>query len=211
MRLLIASLASFLVALLPLSTAVPVHELLEDPQKLDQLTRRFTPPTPVSPANSPKTPINTLLQLLNTQANPDPDLIKSIVAFDATYVSVTGDNPELHALMPWAGTRAKVGPQAFIDTFTRVGLWWRRGPFSMDALFSDAGGGNVSAWGTFTLISRTMNRSCTSPWAVRAEFNGEGLITYFQYMEDTFGTAETFWAGGSKKYCANPYGGCVWM
>lgn len=190
--------------------AVPVNELVDNPQALGQFVRRYTSPTPIYPANETMTDMNTFLKVLNVQANPDPDLIKSLVAFDATYVSLTEDNPDLHQIMPWAGTRYRVGPQAFIDTFTRVGLWWTRGPFQIESIFTD-GQGNLTAWGNFEITSNTVQKTITSPWSCRATINDDGLISYFQYMEDTFATASTFWAGGSKEYCANPFGGCIWL
>ena len=178
-----------------------------------RLSRRNAPtetsPTVIYPQNVSKTPIEVVTQILNVQPNPDPDVIKSLVAFDATYVSLSFDNPDLHQIMPWAGTRARVGPQAFLDTFTRVGLWWQRGPVEIQTMFAD--GGNVTAWGSYTLISTIMNKSITGPWAVRAEVNSDGLITYFQYMEDTFLTASSFWDKGLKEYTADPYGGSVWL
>lgn len=190
--------------------AVPVIELVDNPQALGQFVRRYTSPTPIYPENETMTDMNTFLKVLNVQANPDPDLIKSLVAFDATYVSLTEDNPDLHQIMPWAGTRYRVGPQAFIDTFTRVGLWWTRGPFQIESIFTD-GQGNLTAWGNFEITSNTVQKTITSPWSCRATINDDGLISYFQYMEDTFATASTFWAGGSKEYCANPFGGCIWL
>jgi hypothetical protein len=35
----------------------------------------------------------------------DPAVINSIVAPDATYISLNTENPELNKIMPWAGTR----------------------------------------------------------------------------------------------------------
>lgn len=129
----------------PMAAAAPYHS----PSKIDtdkgQLEKRYTSPTVIWPANLTRTPLNVFCQILETQPNPDPDLIKDCVALDATYVSLTVDNPDLHQIMPWAGTRYKVGSQAFLDTFTRVGLWWTRGPFSIDVIFAD--GGNCTAWG----------------------------------------------------------------
>ena len=180
---------------------------------LQRLPRRNAPTetgsTVIYPQNVSRTPLEVLTQILNVQSDPDPDLIKSLVAFDATYVSLSFDNPVLHQVMPWAGTRYRVGPQAFLDTFTRVGLWWQRGPFQIQAMFCD--GGNVTAWGEVTLTSTVMNKTITGPWATRAEVNGEGLITYFQFMEDTFLTSSSFWDKGSKEYTADPYGGSVWL
>ena len=43
----------------------------------------------------------------------DPDVVSSVVAPDATYVSLNTDNAELSKILPWAGTSH--GPQAFLD------------------------------------------------------------------------------------------------
>lgn len=197
---------SFILIWSPLATAAPYPS---SEAATADLEKRYTSPTVIWPANLTRTPLNVFRQILETQPNPDPDLIKDCVALDATYVSLTIDNPNLHQIMPWAGTRYRVGPQAFLDTFTRVGLWWTRGPFSVDVIFAD--GGNVTAWGQFEITSNTMQKTITAPWSARAEVNDAGKITYFQYMEDTFGTASTFWDGGKKEYTADPYGGSVWL
>lgn len=198
------------------SAAIPISEAEaynKNGEKLHHLSRRNAPsetsPTVIYPQNVSNTPIEVVTQILNVQSDPDPDVIRNLVAFDATYVSLSFDNPVLHQIMPWAGTRYRVGPQAFLDTFTRVGLWWQRGPVQIQAIFGD--GGNVTAWGEYTLTSTVMNRTITGPWAVRAQVNSDGLITYLQFMEDTFLTASSFWDKGSKEYTADPYGGSVWL
>ncbi|RWA08993.1 hypothetical protein EKO27_g6106 [Xylaria grammica] len=211
MRFSFVAVSAFMGALFTHGgSAIPVHELLEDAEKLNSIVSRYTSPTVIYPANLTRNHMNTFLQILNVQPNPDPDVIKANVAIDATYVSLAEDNPELHQILPWAGTRYKVGPQAFIDTFTRVGLWWTRGPFNVERIFTD-GQGNLTAWGNFEITSNTMGKSLSSPWSCRAEIQDDGLIHYFQYMEDTFATTSTFWAEGKKQYCANPFGGCVWF
>jgi hypothetical protein len=43
----------------------------------------------------------------------DPDVVHSVVAPDATYVSLNTENAELSRILPWAGT--SYGPQAFLD------------------------------------------------------------------------------------------------
>ena len=70
----------------------------------------------------------------------------------------------------------------------------------------------MTAWGEFTVTSTVMNKTITSPWSARAEVSSEtGLVTYFQYMEDTFTTASSFWGEGSKEFRADPFGGSVWL
>jgi hypothetical protein len=52
----------------------------------------------------------------------DPDFVRRVVAPDAAYVSLNTENPELHKIMPSAGTSH--GPQAVLDNlgqlFTRL-------------------------------------------------------------------------------------------
>ena len=55
--------------------------------------------TVIYPQNVSKTPIEVLTQILNVQSDPDPDLIKSLVAFDATYVYLSFDIPVLYKVM----------------------------------------------------------------------------------------------------------------
>ena len=43
----------------------------------------------------------------------DPDVVNSVVAPDATYVSLNTEDAELNKIMPWAGTSH--GPQAFLE------------------------------------------------------------------------------------------------
>ena len=53
-----------------------------------------------------------------------------------------------------------------------------------------------------------MGRSVTSPFAILAKVQG-GKVTHMQFMEDTFGAASTFRAGGTATYRADPEGGEV--
>ena len=78
-----------------------------------------------------QTPTEVVTQFLANTTNPM--IVKSLVAEDATYVSLNYDNPDLKKIMPWAGTGK--GPQAFIDTFTRVSQFWQILAFSPEELF----------------------------------------------------------------------------
>jgi hypothetical protein len=66
------------------------------------------------------TPVETVKQFLADPTNPE--IIRTVVAQDATYVSLNRESPELKNILPWASTSK--GPQAFIDTFTRVFPYW---------------------------------------------------------------------------------------
>jgi hypothetical protein len=56
--------------------------------------------------------------LANTATDKVEAASRRLIAEDATYISLNFDNPELNQILPWTGTSK--GPQAFIDTFSRV-------------------------------------------------------------------------------------------
>ncbi len=130
--------------------------------------------------------------------------MRRLVAPDATYVSLNFDNPDLRRIMPWAGTRT--GPEAVLDTYTRVGRFWRSEAFEVGELFGD--GGNVAVFGRFTYRSATLGKAVTSPFAILAKVSA-GQVVFMQFMEDTFGTASTFRSGGVATYRSDPDGGEV--
>ncbi len=151
----------------------------------------------------PSTPAEVVKSIL---ANPtDAEAIRALVAPDATYVSLSYDNPELKRLMPWAGT-SRDGPQAIVDTYARVGRYWANEGFQVEDVMEDAD--RVAVFGRFTYRSTTLGKTVTSPFAIFARVRG-GQVTYMQFMEDTFGTASTFRDGGQAVYRADPDGGTV--
>ena len=146
------------------------------------------------------TPIDVVRAVL---ANPtDLHAVRELVAPDATYVSLNDDNPELKRIMPWAGTQT--GPEAIVDTYGRVGRYWTNEGFAVEDIFGS--GENVAVFGHFTYRSVTLGRAVTSPFAILARVR-DGKLTYMQFMEDTFGTAQTFRAGGVATFRADPDGG----
>ena len=133
-----------------------------------------------------------------------PELVHRLVAPDATYVSLNFDNPELRRIMPWAGTRT--GPEAVLDTYTRVNRFWHSEAFEIEDLFGE--GENVAVFGRFTYRSVTLGKVVTSPFAILAKVR-DGRIIFMQFMEDTFATAATFRSGGGATYRSDPDGGEV--
>ncbi|KAI9822703.1 MAG: hypothetical protein M1827_000422 [Pycnora praestabilis] len=138
------------------------------------------------------------------QNTTNKEAMEELVASDATYVSLNYDNPDLHQLMPWAGTHSKRGAQGIFETFKGVGKYWTTENFDVQALFGS--GENVAAFGTFTLKSRVLGKAATSPFSIWCVVK-EGKITYMQFMEDTFATSSTFRSGGHWTFRANPDGG----
>ena len=140
--------------------------------------------------------------LLNDPTNPE--VVHRLMASDATYVSLNFDNPDLKRIMPWAGTRK--GPEALLDTYTRVNRFWHSEAFEIEELFSQ--GEKVAVFGRFTYRSVTLEKAITSPFAILAKVK-DGQIIFMQFMEDTFGTASTFRTGGVATYRSDPDGGEV--
>jgi ketosteroid isomerase-like protein len=129
----------------------------------------------------------------------NPDVVRELVAPDATYISLNYENRDLKQILPWTGTSK--GSQAFIDTFTRVFLYWENQNFEVKEIFG--AGENVAVFGSFTYKSNTLGKIATSPFSIWAKVK-DGKIVYFQFMEDTFATASTFKVSGSWKIRNDP-------
>ena len=139
-------------------------------------------------------------------ANPtDLASVRELVAPDATYVSLSYDNSDLKQLMPWAGT-SQGGPEAVVATYSRVGSYWSNEGFHVEDVIEDTD--RVAVFGRFTYRSATLGKAVTSPFAILARVT-DGRVTYMQFLEDTFGTAATFRAGGQAVFRADPDGGEV--
>ncbi len=148
------------------------------------------------------TPIEVIRAILDDPTNPE--VIHRLVAPGATYVSLNFDNPELKRIMPWTGTRT--GPEAVLDTYTRVGQFWTSEAFEISDLFgSDE---NVAVFGRFTYRSTTLGKLVTSPFAIQAKVRA-GQVVYMSFLEDSFATAATFRTGGTATYRSDPAGGEV--
>ncbi len=146
-----------------------------------------------------QTPPEVVRQFLANTTNPM--MVKSLVAEDATYVSLNYDNPDLKKIMPWTGTGK--GPQAFVDTFARVSHFWQILAFSVEELFGVDE--NVAVFGRFTYKSTTQGKTVESPFSILSRVH-DGKIVYFQFMEDTFATAASFKSGGSSRFHSDPNG-----
>lgn len=128
-------------------------------------------------------------------------VVSKLVATDAIYVSLNYENAELKRILPWAGTAE--GPQAIVDTYTRVGRYWQNQDFQIEDIVESQG--NVAVFGRFTYKSNTLGKTITSPFAIFAKVRDEKIV-YMQFMEDTFGTAATFRTGGSATFHSDPLG-----
>lgn len=117
---------------------------------------------------------------------------EALVAEDAIYISLNFENPELAQIEPWTGRRQ--GRQIYIDTFSNVGTYWEVNDFQITDMISE--GEMVAAFGQFTYTSVEVGHRFTSPLAIKATVKN-GLITFFQFMEDTYASARSFRKSGS--------------
>jgi hypothetical protein len=139
------------------------------------------------------TPINTIIKLLTNIA--DPNVMRSLVAEDATYVSLSHNNPELKKIMPWCGTN--LGVSSVVDNFAKVLECWEMLEFKpAEILGSDE---RVAIFGTFKYRSKVLNQIVDSPFAILAKVKDD-KVTYIQFMEDTFATAASFRVSGKATY-----------
>jgi uncharacterized protein len=149
------------------------------------------------------TPVEIVQAILNDPTNPD--VVNPLVSPDAVYVSLSYDNPELKKLMPWAGTHTD-GQASLLKTFQDVNTFWTIETFDIQQIFGE--GENVAVFGSFTVHSVKLDKTFVSPFSIWAKVK-DGLVTYMQYMEDTFGTGLTFRSGGTWTFQSNPDGGEV--
>jgi uncharacterized protein len=149
-----------------------------------------------------KNPTDIVTEFLQNTA---PDKVEGaadrLVAEDATYISLSFDNPELKKILPWTGT-AK-GREAYTSTFIRVARYWTVEDFSVSASFGT--GEDVAVFGSFTYRSNTRGKSFRSPFSIHAKVRDDKIV-YFQFMEDTFASSRSFSSGGSWKIKTDPNG-----
>ena len=122
----------------------------------------------------------------------DPDVVNRLVAPEATYVSLNTDDPELHKIMPWAGTSH--GPQAFLDNLGTMFTRWENQAFNVTAMF--ASGENVAVFGDFRYRSHSLGKVVSSPFSIFIKVV-DGQVTYVQFLEDSYATASSFRKSGS--------------
>jgi uncharacterized protein len=125
-------------------------------------------------------------------------LVSSLVADDATYVSLNYENPDLKKLMPWAGTGH--GARGIVETFVNVRRYWETLAFDIKELFGS--GENVAVFGSMTYRSRKLGKVVTSPFAILSKVVA-GKLTYMQFMEDTFATSASFRSKGIWHFESN--------
>ena len=126
-------------------------------------------------------------------------VLQQLMTADATYVSLTFDNPELKKIMPWAGNHT--GPESIPPVFEAIRRFWT----TLDFKVTDAieQGDRAALFGSFTYKSTVTGREVTSPFSLLARFEGD-KVAYVQFLEDSFGTAGSFKTGGSTRFHSDP-------
>jgi uncharacterized protein len=141
-----------------------------------------------------KTPLELVQSLLSNPTNIEH--VRGLTTDDVTYVSLNFDNPELHKVLPWAGTNR--GPQKIVDAFNGIGRVWETKAFEVRDVIANEQ--SVAMFGSFTYKkTRTLGRQITSPFALFARVASD-KISYVQFLEDTFGTAGSFRASGTSHF-----------
>ena len=138
----------------------------------------------------PSSPIEVVGQWLENLL--DADVVNSLVASDATYVSLNTDNPELNEIMPWAGTSR--GPGAFLENLGTMFTRWENQAFNVTAMFASEE--NVAVFGDFRYRSRSLGKVVSSPFSILVKVV-DGQVTYLQFLEDSYATASSFRKEGS--------------
>jgi uncharacterized protein len=149
-----------------------------------------------------KTPLELVQTLLSNPTNIEH--VRSVTTEDVTYVSLNFDNAELHKVLPWAGTNR--GPQSIVEVFDGIGRVWETKAFEIRDVIANEQ--SVAMFGSFTYRTRTLGKEITSPFALLARVTDD-RISYIQFLEDTFGTAASFRAGGTWHFRGVAIGGDV--
>jgi uncharacterized protein len=149
-----------------------------------------------------KIPLELVQALLSNPTNIQH--VRSLTTEDVIYVSLNFDNPELHKVLPWAGTNR--GPQSIVDAFNGIGRVWETKAFEVRDVIANEQ--SVAMFGSFTYKTRTLGKEITSPFALLARVTSD-KISYVQFLEDTFGTARSFRASGTWHFRGVATGGDV--
>ena len=147
----------------------------------------------------PKNLTAILQELLQNSTNLN--LLEQLRTADATYVSLSFDNPEPKKITPWAGTHK--GPQALPEVFAAIQPFWKTLDFKMTDTIEQ--GDRVAFFGSFTYKSNTTGKEITSPFGLLARFEGEE-VAYVQFLEDSYGTAGSCKTGGATRFNSDPLG-----
>ena len=140
-----------------------------------------------------------LEQILQNTSNLK--VLRQLMTPDATYVSLSFDDPELKKVMPWTGTHK--GPQALPDVFGAMQRFWKTLDFKVTDTIEQ--GSRVALFGSFTYKSNATGKEITSPFGFLARFEGD-KVAYIQFLEDSYGTAGSFKTGGSTRFHSDPSG-----
>src|SRR5258708_15734014 len=104
-----------------------------------------------------KTPLELVQTLLSNPTNIEH--VRGLTTEDVAYVSLNFDNPELHKVLPWAGTNR--GPQSIVDVFNGIGRVWETKAFEDKDVITDEH--RVAMFGCLTYKSRTHRKEFTPP------------------------------------------------
>jgi len=145
-----------------------------------------------------QTPTEVVRQFLASTTNPT--IVKSLVAEDATYVSLNYDNP-ISKRSCRGPAPAKVPRHSLTRLRASVssGRFWLSLPKNCSALVKTSPSLAIH----LQIEDAGKNRRISLLDSFRVH---DGKIVYFQFMEDTFATAASFKSGGSSIFHSDPNG-----
>ncbi len=139
-----------------------------------------------------------LQQLLRNTSNLK--VLQQLMTLDATYVSLNFDNPELKNIEPWAGTHK--GHRLCLMSLRQSNA---SGKHSNSRSPTPSSRVAAAFFGSFTYKSNVTGKEITSPFGLLARFEG-GKVAYVQFLEDSYGTADSFKTGGKTRFHSDPSG-----
>jgi uncharacterized protein len=137
-----------------------------------------------------RTPLEVAVTLLNNLMNRN--VVRELVANNATYVSLNAEDAELKRILPWTGTT--LGPDSLSAALEEMFAYWQNEKFEVTDTLAD--GDKVAVFGSFTYRSNTLGKRVTFPFSVLIKVQ-DGKVVYLQFLEDTYATANSFRSGGS--------------
>ena len=119
----------------------------------------------------------------------DPEVISSMVAPDATYVSLNTENAELDRHAVGRTSHGHRRPRQSRPEFTR----WEPQAFNVTTMFASTRTGRVRR---LPLQVELAGQGGDSPFSILVKVV-DGKVTYLQFLEDSYATAASFRKDGS--------------
>ncbi len=148
------------------------------------------------------TPVSLLTQFLDHRVTLE--ILKTIIAPKATYVSLNYVSDQFKELVPWSGTHFEGGPQEIWDSFTGAAALWVEPEFAAWNIFGDHV--NAAAFGNLTYISKYSGMTAKSLFSIFANVS-DCQIQYLTFQTDDFLLSTAWEVEGAMVYHPGPVSG----